>query len=423
MEPNLPVRTETQVRLRIFGVGDAGMCVVDRLIADGMAPEDCVAVNTGGPALEKSAATRRVQLENKRMRGLGSGGDPARGRLAAEEKQTELQALCEAVDVIFIIAGLGGGAGTGISPVLARIAKASGALVLAFVTMPFDCEGIRRQQLAEEGIQELRDNADGTVCLPNQRIFKLIEQNTTVVETFKVANRLLADAVSGVWRLLSLRGLIEIPVDELCRLLQDRHCESTFAVAEASGPDRATRVLERILSHPLLEEGALVSTADVLLVCLTGGPNLTMAEVSSLVEELKAKSGSAEIAMGASIDEHFGDRLVVTLIASSKLEPEVTPRSRAESLDTQLLERGASSRPSSRFLPPAPNLPPDQVQKLLAKQGGRRHPARRTSAKMRQGQLPLEIVSKGRFDKSEPTIHKGEDLDVPTYIRRGVPLN
>jgi cell division protein FtsZ len=423
MNTNLPTPSQELPSLRIFGVGDTGLSVIDLMIADGLPPDSFAAVNAGGQALESSAAAQKIPVENKRLRGLGSGGDPERGRQAAEEKAEELKALCEGIGVVFILAGLGGGSGTGISPVLARIAKAAGALVLAFVTIPFECEGSRRQFLAQQGLAELKAAADGIVCLPNQRIFKLIEENTTVVDTFKMTNRLLADGVHGLWRLLRFKGLIEIRLDDVCHLLQDRHCESAFAVAEAAGAGRSEQVIEKLLAHPMLDQGEAFSESEAVLVSLTGGPSLTMAEVNRVMEQIKAKCESAQVMMGACVDEAFGDRLAVTVITARKLDRDGAPRGHAGGLDTQLLDRSPTAKPNSRFLPPPPNLPPEELQRLLSRQGNGRSTARRTSARLRQTQLPLEIHSKGRFDKSEPTIHKGEDLDVPTYLRRGVPLN
>ena len=423
MENQLPGPVSEVPSIRLFGVGDAGLNVLELLIAGGVPAERCVAVNTGGEALEKSGAARRVRVETKRLRGLGSGGDPERGRQAAEERIEELKALCEGVDVVFVIAGLGGGAGTGISPVIAKAAKSAGALVLTFVNTPFDCEGNRRELLAREGLEQLRELADGVICLPNQKIFKLIEDNTTVLDTFKIANRLMADGVNGLWRLFTFRGLIAVHFEELLQLIQNRHSESTFAVAEASGEKRTENILQKLLAHPLLDAGEALPECEALLVSLTGGPALTMAETNRLVEEIRVRSGKSQLIVGASIDPQFGERLAVTLIAVSRAEAvEPAPASREE-LGAQLLDRGAGPKRSSRFLPPPPALAPNQVQELLSRRGSGRGISRRSASKMRQGQLPLDIISKGRFDKSEPTIYKGEDLDVPTYIRRGVPLN
>jgi cell division protein FtsZ len=423
MDSNSPTRLEGSPSLRIFGAGDAALSVIELLIADGLSPELFVALNAGGPALEKSTATRKILLENKRLRGLGSGGDPERGRQAAEEKNDQIKSLCENIDVVFVLAGLGGGSGTGISPVVARVAKAAGALVLAFVTTPFECEGNRRQFLAGQGFDELKDAADGVVCLPNQKIFKLIEENTSLVDTLRISNRLLADGVKGFWRLLAFQGLIQIEPGDLIRLLQGHHSECAFAVAQADGPERARQAFEKLMAHPMLDGGQVLADSSAVMISLTGGPSLTMAEVNHVMENIKALCQSAEILMGAVVDEHFADRLALTVITSKEAVLAPVARGQSDSLDAQLLDRTPGARPNSRFLPPPPALPPDQVQQILARQKSRRSASHRTSMKMRQAQLPLEIVSKGRFDKSEPTIHKGEDLDVPTYIRRGVPLN
>ena len=241
-------------------------------------------------------------------------------------------------------------------------------------------------------------------------------------DTFRIANRFFADGVQGVWRLLTLKGLLHIHPEALLRLLRDRHSDCSFAVAQAAGPDRAPKVIEKLLAHPMLDDGEAFATSDSLLVSLTAGPNLTMAEVNAVMEQIQARSGSTQLLMGAGIDDRFEDRLAVTVITSRKFEAGPAPRPH-ENLEAQLLARTASPKPNSRLLPPAPEIAPDKMRQLLASQNGGRSGPRRASLKMRQAQLPLEIVSRGRFDKSEPTIHKGEDLDVPTYLRRGVALN
>jgi cell division protein FtsZ len=357
-----------------------------------------------------------------------------RGRAAAEENVVKLKAACEGAQVIFIVAGLGGGAGTGISPVLARVARETGALVLAFVTLPFDCEGNRRRNQAQHGLAQLKAEADGVVCLPNQKVIKLIDDHTSVIETFKITNELLADGLSGVWRLLARKGLIEIHFADLCALLRDRHGESSFATAQADGPTRSREVLDKLFAHPLLDGGKTLTDSDAVLVSLIGGSDLTMLEVNRVMEHINSKCPRAQVVMGAAIEECFHERLAITVIATRRNES-VTARAGfdetaqgeaarpVERLETQLLDRMTPARPQSRFVPPPPSLPPDQMEQLMTRQATGPVRPRKTSTKMRQGQLPLEIVSKGRFDKSEPTIHKGEDLDVPTYIRRGVSLN
>jgi cell division protein FtsZ len=425
-QPHSPAAQKKSLCVKVVGVGNAGASVLNLIVEGGMPEAGFVAVNTEAPPA-LSDRVEQVNLETRLMRGLGTGGDPERGRALAEEQISKLKALAEGADVVLLLAGLGGGAGTGISPVVARAAKESGALVLAFVTVPFACEGARRQRLAEHGLAELKAAADGVICLPNQKVFKFIDENTSLVETFHITAELLADAVRGIWRLLTHTGLIEIHFADLAALLRDRHVESAFAVAEAVGPTRSREVMDKLLAHPMLDGGQILGESDAVLVSLLGGPDLTMAEVNRVMEQINRQCEHTHVVMGAAVDEAFRDRLSVTLIAARRTaEPAAEaapPASEEEQLNSQLLSSAPGARPGSRFVPPAPALQPEQVEQILARQTGRTHRARKSSSRMHQSQLPLEIISKGRFDKSEPTIHKGEDLDVPTYVRRGVALN
>ena len=407
---------------RIFGVGNAGVNVLEPLIAGGLAQASFIAIHSDPIPCGILAAVEQLQLESR----LGADGDPERMRAWAEEQAPRLKALCAGAEVVLLIAGLGGAAGTGISPVLARLAKESGALVLGFVIVPFDCEGGRRQRFARLGLEHLMEAADGVVCLPNQKVLKLTDETTSVPDTFKLGNELLAEGVRGIWRLLAYPGLIEIHIGDLCALLRDRHAESAFAAVEAMGAARSREVVEKLLAHPLLEGGQVLAESNVVLVSLMGGPDLAMAEVNRVMEQLHSHCQRAQLIMGAAVDETFRERLAVIVIAAQRTHgsgAEKADGEGAEGLDSQLLGRSAPARPESRFLPPPPSLSPEKMEQMLARQGSRAGRPRKALPKLRQTQLPLEIVSKGRFDKSEPTIHKGEDLDVPTYIRRGVSLN
>ena len=249
---------------------------------------------------------------------MGTGGDPERGRAIAEEQFATLKTACEGADVILIVAGLGGGAGSGISPVLARAAKETGALVLAFVTLPFLCEGNRRQQQAQQSLEQLKSVADGVICLPSQKTFKLIDENTSVLDTFRITGGLLVEGVRGVWQLLTRPGLIQIHFDDLCALVRDRHSESVFAFVEASGAGRSREVVEKLLAHPLLDEGRALAESDAVLVSLMGGKDLTMAEVNRVMEQISRQCERAQIIMGAAVDAEMKNKLSVTVIAAKK---------------------------------------------------------------------------------------------------------
>lgn len=425
------------VTVKIFGVGTAGVHIIGQMPRSEYAGAAFVAVNTeaAGPAASAAAAVpETLYLETKVLRGLGTGGDPERGRAAADEHLQKLKDACRGVDVVFLVTGLGGGAGTGISPVLARAAREAGALVLAFVLLPFDCEGNRRQRQALEGLEQLKAAADGVICLPCQKVFKLVGENTSVVDMFTAISQWLLEGVRGVWRLLAHTGLIQIHFADLVRLLRDRHAESCFASVEAAGDNRSAVVVEKLLVHPMLDGGAALDEADAALVSLVGGPDLTMAHINQVMEQITRRCGRAQIIMGAAVDEAYRGRLSVTIIATRRSAP-VAPKSEpvaadtpasapaAPDFDTELLHGSETKRPPARLVPPSPSLTVEQREEILAKHAAKAAGARRKAPRMRQEQLPLEIVTKGRFDRTEPTVHKGEDLDLPTYVRRGVALN
>jgi cell division protein FtsZ len=423
--PTAALETTQARAIKFFGVGGAGVGLLDALNVEDFAGASFVAINTDASSLVASAATVKIHLETKLLRGLGTGGDPERGRAIAEEQFSTLKTACEGADVIFIIAGLGGGAGSGISPVVARAAKETGALVLAFVTLPFLCEGNRRQQQAQQSLEQLKSVADGVICLPSQKTFKLIDENTSVLDTFRITGGLLVEGVRGVWQLLTRPGLIQIHFNDLCALVRDRHSESVFASVEAAGAGRSREVVEKLLAHPLLDEGRALAESDAVLVSLMGGKDLTMAEVNRVMEQIGRHCEHAQIIMGAAVDAAMKNHLSVTVIAAKQnpIAPVELPTVAASGdSPEQMISRGATARSASRYIPSQSSLTQDQREQLLAKHhaGGR---GRKAASKMRQTQLPLAIISKGRFDKSEPTIHKGEDLDIPTYYRRGVVLN
>ena len=402
-EPGLlPAGTE-KTTMNIFGVGDVGVKLLAALDAQEFSAAGLVAVNTDARSLRESGVPVKFHIENKLLRGLGSGGDAERSRALAEEQFSSLKSACEDSSVVFILAGLGGGAGSGISPVLARAAREAGALVLAFVTLPFDSEGNHRLQQAQQGLEHLKAAADGVICLAGDKIFGLVDENLGLIETLQASDRLLLDGLRGVWQLLSRRGLIHVHFGDLCALLRDQHAENCFAFVEAAGAARARAVVEKIISHPLLDQGRALAESGAVLVNITAGKNLTMAEINRVMGEVKRQCGRAQIIMGAAVDEAWGDRLGVTIIAA---RPDTMPKA----VENSRLNHGRGGLTGG---------PASPVSFPLVSTGRPRRPA----SKPVQGQLPLTIVSRGRFDKSEPTLHNGNDLDVPTFLRLGVVLN
>jgi cell division protein FtsZ len=395
---NLFSETSGRPAVKFIGVGNAGITLLGALATPEFAGAEFAAVNTDAASLAASGAALQVLLENKLLRGLGSGGDPDRAFALAEEQFSTLKTACVGADVVCILAGLGGGAGSGISPVLAKAAREAGALVLAFVTLPFECEGNRREAQAQAALEKLKAAADGVICLPGQKVFKLVDENTSVVETFNFSGGFLIEAVRGVWQLLTRPGLIQVHFSDLAGLLKDRHAENVFAFVEAAGAGRSREVVEKLLAHPLLDEGRALADSDAVLVSLTAGKDLTMFEVNRVMDQVKRQCSHAQIIMGAAVDAALQGKLCVTVIAAKQSAPANLP-TRVET------RTGTPSAAKNEVIFARPRA------------------TRRSGAKAVQTQLPLTMVNKGRFDKSEPTLHHGEDLDVPTFLRRGVPLN
>jgi cell division protein FtsZ len=410
--------------MQFFGVGTLGVAVINQLLAENLKGAGFLALDseTDVPAPGAWPCERLAVKPTRNPREAG----------LSEEHLMRIRKCCAAAKTAFVVAGLGGATGTQFAPLAARAAREAGALVLAFVTLPFPFEASRRAEFARHGLEHLKAAADGVICLPNQNVSKLMDQTTGLVEAFQRSSDLLTEGVRGVWRLLAHKGLVEIHFDDLSELIRGRHTESLFAVAEAQGATRSREIIDKLLAHPMLDGGQALAESDAVLVSLVGGPDLTLSETDRVMEQVTAKCPQAQVLMGAALDEAFRERLALTLVAArdsgERAEPgelgEAAPARHApgENLNTQLLDRSQAPRPQSRFVPPPPSLSADRLEQMFARQTGTGR-GRRSSPKMRQTHLPLEIVSKGRFDKSEPTIHKGEDLDVPTYIRRGISLN
>ena len=424
-----PARNQAGLKLKVFGVGGAGCKIAEHLENTGLGGAvDFYAINADMQALNDCGIENRFALGTKLTGGLGTGGDPDRGRAAALEDTEEIESICKGGDIVFVLAGLGGGTGTGAAPLIAATAKKLGALVLPFVTMPFDCEGERRAAQARAGIHELQKAADGVICLPNQKVFKLINDDTSLLETFKTTNEYVAQGIRAIWKLVNEAGLINIDFADLCTLVRGREANSSFATVEASGPQRVREAVDRLQNHPLLGEGTVLPDAEAVLVSLSGSSSLSMSEVDRLMELLGRSCEKAQIKMGATIDDSLEDRICVTVIAATKAkEPEVEaapgeePESRltgaTKDLGTHIFAGSTGQRTPVQSL----EMEEEPVSTAAPVRAWRRR--RKRSRNMNHPMLPLDMIPKTPFEKSEPTLHNGEDLDVPTFVRRGMILN
>lgn len=430
LDPNIvPARG---LNIKIIGVGGAGASVIEQMAATDLASLSLSVVHTNSRVLQNRSLPNKMVIGLNRTHGLGTGGDAELARVMAESEADQLRALCQEADLVFIVAGLGGGTGSGISPVLAKAAKESGALVLAVVTSPFEFEGSRRLKQAVAGLHLLKANADAVICLPNQKICQIIDERSSILSAFASTNQLIAEGVRGIWQMLTRPGLMNVDFAHLYTVLRGRQFESAFATAEASGENRAREVVEIIASSPLLDKGQTLCEAETILVSILGGPDLSIMDVNMVMDQITRRTDTENIIMGASIDPSFLGKISVTLVAGkagkhnaavAETGMEITRAIQpAGEIDTNFFERSVAVRGNNRFKAPPPASTPENTQQLLQSQTSSAR-ARKTATKLKQATLDLEIVSRGRFEKSEPTIHHGADLDVPTYIRRGVSLN
>jgi cell division protein FtsZ len=301
--------------IKVIGVGGAGSNAVDRMIQVGIPGVDFVAANTDAQALARSEAPYKIVLGEKFNRGLGAGGDPAVGAEAAERSKEQLSKALRGADMVFIAAGMGGGTGTGASPVVAQIAREQEALTIAVVTRPFAFEGGRRETAAEEGIRHLQKEVDTVVVVSNDRLLDLVNERVSLDIAFRIADEVLRQGIQGISELVTQPGLINLDFADV-RSIMGRAGGALVSIGHGEGKDKALKAARIALGSPLLDIES-VKGSDGLLVNLTGGEDLTLAEVDSAMQLIsRSAMPHAEILFGAVIDPKMENRVQITLIAT-----------------------------------------------------------------------------------------------------------
>ncbi len=302
-------------RLRVIGLGGAGGNAVNRMVSSGLAGVEFIAGNTDGQALGQSMATHKIQIGSQLTKGLGSGGNPDVGRKAAEESADELSEAMRGSDMVFITCGMGGGTGTGAAPFVASLARELNCLTVAVVTKPFVFEGKRRTEVAEDGLDELRENVDTLIVIPNDRLLSVVERTTPILEAFKTADDVLLQATKGISDLITVPGIINLDFADVKTVMSARG-NALMGTGVASGENRALEAAQLAVSSPLLEDVSIAG-ARALLVNITGGPTLTLHEASDAASViLEAAGGDANVIFGAVIDPRLDSDVRVTVIAT-----------------------------------------------------------------------------------------------------------
>jgi len=332
-------------KIKVMGVGGGGNNAINSMIEDDdIQGVDFVAVNTDSQALLNSKAQIKLQIGEKLTKGLGAGGNPQIGQEAAQESEERIKEMLESTDMLFITGGMGGGTCTGAAPVIARIAKKElGILTIAVVTKPFLFEGTRRMTNAEEGISLLKDNVDTLIVIPNQKVMDVVNDKATLLEAFKVADSVLTKGTRAIADLITVPGLINLDFADIKSVMSNAG-SALMGVGEADGDNRAMKAVEAAISSPLVEVS--IDGARGVLINITGGPDLTMAEIEEAAKTITAKtSPDANIIFGATIDKTIKDKIKITVIATgfdpnaariyqSYKKPQPTPQAQPQLITT-----------------------------------------------------------------------------------------
>ena len=305
---------EQFAQIKVIGVGGGGNNAVNRMITAGLRGVEFIAINTDKQALFLSKANMKIQIGDKLTKGLGAGANPEIGERAANESKDEIAQAVKGADMVFITAGMGGGTGTGATPIVAQIAKEMGILTVGVVTKPFMFEGRKRMQFAENGINNLKGVVDTLVTIPNDRLLQVAEKKTSIIDAFKMADDVLRQGVQGISDLIAVPGLINLDFADVKTIMLNNGL-AHMGIGRASGDGRAEEAARQAIQSPLLETS--IEGARGVLLNITGGADLGLFEVN-LAAELVQKSADpdATIIVGAVIDENLKDEMLITVIAT-----------------------------------------------------------------------------------------------------------
>ncbi|HLF77076.1 MAG TPA: cell division protein FtsZ [Dehalococcoidia bacterium] len=300
--------------VKVIGVGGGGSNAVSRMALEKIPGVELIAVNTDGQALTNVAADVQIRIGERLTRGLGAGGDPARGLRAAEESKEELREAVRGAEMVFVTAGMGGGTGTGASPVVAEVARESGALTIGVVTKPFGFEGSKRAQRAEEGIEALAGKVDTLIVIPNDRLLALCDAKVSLEEAFSTADDVLRQAIQGISEIITLPGIINLDFADVRRIMGEAG-PALLAIGRGRGDNRAADAARNAITSPLLEVN--ITGARGVLFNVVGGRNLGLQEINQAAQVIEALADAdAEVIFGAAIDPELGDEIKITVIAT-----------------------------------------------------------------------------------------------------------
>jgi cell division protein FtsZ len=394
-------------RIKVIGVGGGGGNAINTMVAGRLEGVEFIAANTDVQALAANKAAVKLQLGRASSKGLGAGANPEVGRQAALENREQIEAALAGADMVFVTAGMGGGTGTGGAPVVADIAKSTGALTVGVVTKPFLFEGNRRRKYAEAGLAELKAAVDTLIVIPNQRLLSVAGENMSLADAFKRADEVLLNAVQGISDLITVHGIVNVDFADVRTIMAEQGM-ALMGTGRAAGPRRAVEAMQAAISSPLLEDVTL-DGATGLLVNITGGAGLTLHEVDEAVSMAhQAADADANIIFGSVIDERLGDEVKITVIATGFVPPGAERRPAGKAVTVQV-----PAAVAPRAVPP-----PLPVQQKAA------DPAPVRLAKPVAAPAPAAATVKAGAGRPPAGAFKPEQedqYDIPAFLRRGGP--
>lgn len=386
--------------IKVVGVGGGGVNAIDRMIQDGLAGVDFIAVNTDAQSLAKSEADTKIDIGRNVSEGLGAGADPSVGKRAAEENIDLIREMLQDADMVFVTAGEGGGTGTGAAPVVAQVARDQGALTVGVVTRPFGFEGLQRTRNSNSGIAALRDAVDTLIVIPNDRLLELTNEDIGIIEAFRLADEVLQSGVKGISDLITKPGHINLDFADVKTIMKDAGT-ALMGLGSATGAERTLRATENAISSPLLE--ARIDGAHGVLLAFTASTDLGLkeyAEASQLVKE--QVDPNANIIIGITLDESLGDEVRVTVIAAGF----------DESADYLTQAAEPAKEPAALAAAPAANNAAPEVPRVDEPAAGQSVPGPRVVPAQAQPSGPQNP------DLSAPIApeHKRPELDIPPFL-------
>jgi len=305
---------ETFAKIKVVGIGGSGSSAVNRMIDCGIRGVEFIAINTDVQALHYNKATKKIHIGKTITKGLGAGMNPELGRQSAEEAQNDIRDMLKDADMVFVTCGLGGGTGTGASPIIAEIARDLGALTVAVVTKPFAFEGVQRKNIAERGLSELADKVDTIITIPNDKLLQVIDKKTSLLDAFMVVDEVLRQGVQGISELITVPGLINVDFADVKAVMANAG-SALMGIGQASGENKAIEAAKAAISSPLLEMS--IEGARGILFTIVGGPSLGMHEVNEAAKVITSSADEdAIIIFGAVIDDKYKDEIKITVVAT-----------------------------------------------------------------------------------------------------------